>query len=295
MTIGIEAQRISRKKKHGMDIVAIELIKKLQIIDTKNQYFIFIKDEEDNTVIKETPNFKVVKIKSAPYPYWEQALLPAEVKKHKIDLLHCTSNTAPIHSTVPTIITLHDIIYLEKLNFTKGTPYQIFGNFYRRWNVPKVVKKASKILTVSDYERNRIQDHFKLPADQIVTVYNGVGDSFKRIEDENLRLNIKKKYNLPDEYIFFLGNTDPKKNVEGVLKSLSILRKQNKLNFRLLMLDIDRGYLQNIASKIGDTEILNYITFCGYVPNYELPAIYILHGAIIFISILKGKFWHSHS
>jgi glycosyltransferase involved in cell wall biosynthesis len=289
MTIGIEAQRISRKKKHGMDIVAIELIKQLQVLDKENQYFIFIKDDEDNDIIKDTDNFKVVKIKSAPYPYWEQVLLPAELKKHKVDLVHCTSNTAPIYADVPpTVITLHDIIYLEKLNFSKGTLYQIFGNFYRRWNVPRVVRKASKILTVSEYERQRILQHFKLPDDQVVTVYNGVGESFKKIDDASTLQDIKKKYNLPDEYIFFLGNTDPKKNVEGVLKSLSILRKENKLTFQLLMLDINRDYLQNLASRIGDTEVLNHITFCGYVPNYELPAIYSMAKVFLYPSLRES-------
>jgi glycosyltransferase involved in cell wall biosynthesis len=288
MTIAIEAQRISRKKKHGMDIVAIELIKQLQLLDKENQYLIFIKDDEDNDVIKDTDNFKVVKIKSAPYPYWEQVLLPAELKKRNIDLVHCTSNTAPIYTDVPTVITLHDIIYLEKLNFTKGTLYQIFGNFYRRWNVPRVVSKASKILTVSEYERQRILQHFRLPDDHVVTVYNGVGESFKKIEDNATLQSISKKYNLPDNYIFFLGNTDPKKNVEGVLRSLSILRRQNKLTFQLLMLDINRDYLQNLASKIGDTEVLSHITFCGYVPNYELPAIYSMAKLFLYPSLRES-------
>jgi glycosyltransferase involved in cell wall biosynthesis len=288
MIVGIEAQRISRKKKHGMDIVAIELIKQLQIIDNKNQYFIFIKDDEDNDVIKESNNFKVIKIKNAPYPYWEQVLLPREVKKNNIQLLHCTSNTAPLFSSVPTLITLHDIIYLEKLNFTKGTLYQIFGNFYRRWNVPRVVKKASKIFTVSDYERNRILQHFNLATDQVITVYNGVGEAFKKVTDTRILQIIKQKYSLPDDYVFFLGNTDPKKNVMGVLKALSLLRLQNKLSFRLLMLDIDRDYLQGLATKIGDTEVLNHITFCGYVPNYELPAIYSMAKLFLYPSLRES-------
>ncbi len=43
MKIGIEGQRIFRKKKHGMDMVALELIKNLQIIDQENEYFIFVR------------------------------------------------------------------------------------------------------------------------------------------------------------------------------------------------------------------------------------------------------------
>ena len=115
MKIGIEAQRIFRKKKHGMDIVALQLIRELQKADTENEYFIFVKADEDHAVLQETPNFKIITIKSAPYPYWEQVLLPREAKKYGVDVLHCTSNTAPIRIDIPLVITVHDIIYLEKV------------------------------------------------------------------------------------------------------------------------------------------------------------------------------------
>src|SRR5690606_1350661 len=173
MKIGIEAQRIFRKKKHGMDIVALQLIRELQKADTENAYFIFVKEDEDHGVLQETPNFKIITIKSAPYPYWEQVLLPREAKKYGVDVLHCTSNTAPIRIDIPLVITVHDIIYLEKVNLTAGTWYQRLGNLYRRWNVPAVAGKSARIITVSDYERERIINHFALPTNHVQTVYNG--------------------------------------------------------------------------------------------------------------------------
>jgi glycosyltransferase involved in cell wall biosynthesis len=247
-----------------------------------------MQDDEDNNVVIPSKNFKIIKLKSSPYPYWEQVLLPQAIKEHNIDLLHCTSNTAPLFTKVPTVITLHDIIYLERLNFTKGTLYQIIGNLYRRWNVPQVVKKASTIITVSKYEKQRILDHFNLTSEQVITVHNGVGDLFEKVDDLSKLNAIKEKYNLPDNYIFFLGNTDPKKNVEGVMRTLSLMRKKNKLNFKLLMLDIDRNYLQQIAKKIGDENVLSHITFCGYVPNHELPAIYSMAKVFLYPSIRES-------
>ena len=59
--IGIEAQRIFRKKKHGMDMVALELIRNLQTIDKKNEYFIYVKEDEDNQILEPSENFHVVK------------------------------------------------------------------------------------------------------------------------------------------------------------------------------------------------------------------------------------------
>ena len=62
MKIGIEGQRLFRRKKHGMDMVALELIKNLQIIDKENEYVIFVKPDEDNTCIPQAVNFKVVEV-----------------------------------------------------------------------------------------------------------------------------------------------------------------------------------------------------------------------------------------
>jgi glycosyltransferase involved in cell wall biosynthesis len=287
MKIGIEAQRLFRKKKHGMDIVALEMIKALQQLDTVNQYFIFVKADEDNQVIKDTGNFKIISIEGGPYPYWEQVLLPKAANHYSVDILHCTSNTAPLKLKMPLVVTLHDIIYLEKLNLTKGTWYQRIGNLYRRWNVPRVVKRSSRLITVSDYERDRILSHFRLRDEQVDTVYNGVGKNFQPQTEQSLQ-NIKKKYNLPDNYVFFLGNTDPKKNVEGVLKALSHLRKRNALNFKLLMLDIDRDYLQRMANKIGDETLMDSIAFSGYVPNQDLPAIYAMAKLFLYPSLRES-------
>lgn len=274
MRIGIEAQRIFRKKKHGMDMVALELIKQLQIIDTQNEYFIFVNTMEDKESLQETANFKIVYLKESSYPVWEQYHLPKAVKKYKLDVLHCTSNTAPLYTSVPLVITLHDIIYLEKWNFTQGTAYQIVGNLYRRWNVPQVVKKARHIITVSNFERGRIADYFKLPTHQLSAIYNGVGIHFKKVSNLAELERTKRTYHLPDNFIFYLGNTDPKKNVMGVLKAFSILKKRGNLDTKLLMLDIDRDYLLNIMQQINDIGLMNDIVFSGYVPNKDLPAIY---------------------
>lgn len=281
MRIGIEAQRLFRKKKHGMDIVALELIKALQKLDTPHQFVVFVKPDEDDKVILPTHNFEIVKVEGGPYPIWEQVKLPAAVKEHKIDVLHCTSNTAPLKCPVPLVITLHDIIYLEKLNLSQGTWYQRIGNLYRRWNVPKVVKISKAIATVSNYERKRIIDHFGLPPEKVTTVYNAVGEHFKPIDDEMALQSIRLKYKLPKSYMFFLGNTDPKKNVRGVMTALKLLKSQNKLPLPLVMPDLDRDYLQRTLQELKATDLKDNIITCGYVPNHELPSI--INNATIFL------------
>lgn len=279
MKIGIEAQRIFRKKKHGMDMVALELIRNLQEVDHENQYVVFVAPDEDDQIIQETANFRIVKLDGGFYPLWEQIALPRAVKREGCDILHCTSNTAPIFSPVPVVDILHDIIYMEKsyLQILKGTgtPYQKFGNIYRKMVVPRVVKKSIRITTVSHFEKNRIGEFFGMKGDsRLRAVYNGFGRHFKPITDKAELLRIKEKYHLPDRYFFFLGNTDPKKNTRGVLQAFSDFMKQSNVDYKLVMLDYDRNELEKLVIGIGDPGLVNRIVLTGYVVNTELPGIY---------------------
>ena len=112
MRIGIEAQRIFRKNKHGMDYVVLEEIRELQKTDTKNEYFVFVAPGEDHC-LTDTRNVHILEIGNGFYPMWEQIALPRAIKQLNLDMLHCTSNIAPLHCKVPLILTLHDIIFLE--------------------------------------------------------------------------------------------------------------------------------------------------------------------------------------
>jgi len=279
MKIAIEGQRLFRKKKHGMDMVALELIRNLQLIDHENEYVIFVKPDEDDQVIQETPNFKIVKLDGGFYPLWEQIALPKAAASEGCDILHCTSNTAPIFSSIPVVDTLHDIIYMEhsylKILQGSGTPYQKFGNVYRKLIVPRIVRKSRKIITVSHFEKNRIADFFGMKGNpRLTAVYNGVGEHFKPVTDRAELTRVKEKYHLPDHFFFFLGNTDPKKNTKGTLKAYADFVKQTNSEMQLLMLDYDQNELKKMLSEIGAPELLGRIHLTGYVVNTDLPAIY---------------------
>ncbi|HFB62241.1 MAG TPA: glycosyltransferase family 1 protein [Bacteroidetes bacterium] len=292
MKIGIEGQRLYRKRKHGMDMVALELIKELQKLDKKNEYVIFVKPDEDNRIFEPTDNFKFVELGGGPYPTWEQFALPKAAKAEGCDLLHCTSNTAPLNPGMPLVITLHDIIYMESISLFKkgGTAYQKFGNMYRRFVVPRVMKKSDKIITVSEFEKNRIREFFGFPPDddRLVAIYNGVSEHFRKIDDEKELKRVKELYHLPDRFLFFLGNTDPKKNTKGALKAFSDYLKKTGDDMYLVMLDYEQSELEKLLSDIGDKELINRIILTGYVGNTDLPAIYNLCKVFLYPSLRES-------
>lgn len=262
-----------------MDMVALELIRHLQLIDQENEYFIFVKPDEDHTVIQETANFRIIEIPGGPYPYWEQVLLPRAAKKCGCEILHCTSNTAPLFCSIPLVLTLHDIIFMEssvwQLLRGAGSRYQKFGNVYRHLIVPRLIRKCKKIITVSNYEKDRIAAFFNIhDNDKLLTVYNGVSEYFQPVTDNTTLQRVREKYHLPERYFFFLGNTHPKKNTIGVLKAYAEYCRREGKGIKLVMIDYDQTELARLLDSIGAPELISQISLTGYVNNRDLPAIY---------------------
>lgn len=288
MKIAIEAQRVFRKKKHGMDIVVLELIRHLQQIDRENEYFILVKPDIDNKVLEETGNFHIIEVSGGPYPVWEQYYLPKALKKINPDILHCTSNTAPVFNDIPLVLTLHDILYMQRIDFTKGSWYQRFGNLYRRWIVPRVVHKCKKVITVSEFEKKEINNQFSLRPDLVQVIYNAYNPDFRPIVDQGKLQVYREKFHLPAQFILYLGNTHPNKNIRNMLKAMSILHSESDEKIPLVMPDIDKTFLSQVLKEIGDPSLCDSIYLTGYVPNHELKYIYNLATLFVYPSFYES-------
>lgn len=284
MRIGIEAQRIFRKNKHGMDYVVLQEIKEIQKMDTKNEYFVFVAPGEDRC-LEDSKNVHIIEIGGNFYPVWEQFTLSKAVKELNLDMLHCTSNTAPIRCKIPLILTLHDIIFLEPRDKSNKSLYQNLGWFYRRLVVPRILRKCKCIITVSNFEMNNIISKLNIPEEQIVMIYNGYNEWFKPTQDID---QIYKKYIDNMGYFFFLGNTDPKKNTERTLIAYSMYLEKSDLKRKLLMADLDKNYLDGIIERNHIENIRDYIVMPGYIVNSDLPYIYNNAFAFLYTSLRES-------
>lgn len=284
MRIGIEAQRIFRENKHGMDYVVLEEIKELQKSDVRNEYFVFVAPGEDRC-LKDSKNVHIIEIGNNFYPLWEQFSLPRAVNQLNLDMLHCTSNTAPIRCKVPLILTLHDIIFLEPRDKSNKSFYQDMGWRYRRFVVPRILKKCKRIITVSDFEYNNIITKLQIPEEKMVMIYNGYNKWFRPVEDTEL---IYQQYIEEPGYFFFLGNTDPKKNTERTLIAYSKYLEMSDVKRKLLMADLDRGYLDEIIDRNDIGNIRDHIVMPGYIKNADLPYIYNNAFAFLYTSLRES-------
>ena len=284
MRIGIEAQRIFRKNKHGMDYVVLQEIKEIQKMDTRNEYFVFVRPGEDRCV-QDTHNMHVIEVNCPTYPLWEQYALPRAAREAGVELLHCTSNTAPVRCRIPLILTLHDIIFLEPRDKANKSLYQNMGWLYRRLVVPHILKKCRRIITVSDFEMQNIINKLHLPPLQVAMIYNGYNEWFRPLDDKD---EVYKKYIDKPGFFFFLGNTDPKKNTERTLVAYARYLEQSEVKRPLLMADLEKKYFDDIIARNNIGHIREHIKSPGYIVNSDLPYIYNAAFAFLYTSLRES-------
>jgi len=144
--------------------------------------------------------------------------------------------------------------------------------------VPRILDKCQRIITVSNYEMENIIARLRIPRERMAMIYNGYNEWFRPTEDKQ---EVYRKYIQEKGYFFFLGNTDPKKNTERTLVAYSKYLTRSTVKRKLLMADLDEGYLKGIITRNHIENILPNIVMPGYIVNSDLP--YIYQGAFAFL------------
>ncbi|MFZ4056703.1 MAG: glycosyltransferase family 4 protein [Ferruginibacter sp.] len=288
----IEAQRLFRKQKHGMDVVALELLQRLRKEAARFNITVVVKADED-ICLQAAPKFSIDVLKAAFYPLWEQWILPRHVAKTNNAFLHCTGNTAPLWGKTPLLVTIHDLIFLEENYLLKkdgGSWYQRFGNVYRSLVVPRVAERAKYIITVSEFQRELIMKRLNVAPEKISVVYNGADERFFVLHQPSNIAQTIQKYGINGfPYIFFLANTEPRKNTDGVLKAFAIFCKQYpQYNHKLVIKGLSVEQLQKKIMECGAAAYADRIHRVGYIDYEDLPMLYQGASMLWFPSFSEG-------
>lgn len=292
-TICIEAQRLFRKQKHGMDVVALEILQRLRYANTDYHIKVIVKEDEDHC-LENSETLSVQTLKPAFYPFWEQWILPYYLSTDDtVKLLHCTGNTAPVWGKTPLLVTIHDLIFLEENYLFKkdgGSLYQRFGNVYRSIVVPIIAKRARYIITVSEFQRQLIIKMLHISPDKVSVVYNGADERFFiRSEDKAIQEALTK-YRIPNKpYFFFLANTEPRKNTDGVLQAFSYFCKTYpEHDHHLVIKGLTDEILRKKITAAGADAVADRIHRIGYINYDDLPLLYQGASILWFPSFSEG-------
>ena len=171
---------------------------------------------------------------------------------------------------------------------SSDTFYQRFGNYYRRFIVPHSVKKSKAIITVSEFEKTRILNRLKIEDDKIHVIYNGVSPIFNTARNVTKEENVVAKYQLPKEYILFLGNTSVRKNPVRVIEAYLLYLTQDKNPYPIVTPGLNREFITDILKKHNQLKYDYLFITPGYIDRGDLPTLYSLSKLFLFPSLAEG-------
>ena len=237
-------------------------------------------------------NAEAVTLKRVPFDtsnrlkriLYENIYLPFYFTKGGYYLYHSPGYTLPFFFNLPSIVTVHDLIALDFPELCQSETALYFLKV-----LPRSIRKSKKIIAVSNTVKRDILTRFpQIDENKISVIYHGIHTRFYRIDEANLLSGVQKKYNLPDKYIFFIGNLEPKKNVVRLIEAFCLLKKQYQIEHQLVIAGRFAWKYAPILDCVAGNSYEDDIKFLGYVDETDLPAIYSLAEVLAFPSIYEG-------
>lgn len=285
MLIGIDA-RFALRKRRGVGKYSLNLIKYLSEIDNDNKYILYTNREDVEGVISKCGNFQIKNIGSWNYLIWEQIILPLQAKKDKIDILHCTANTAPmvLFGNLKLVSTIHDVSYLKPYSIMPKSSYlyQRLGRMYRKVIVPQSLRRVSAVITVSEFAKKDILAHFSfLSEENIFITYESMSEVFEVTDKEQAKAFVKLRYGITGNYILNVGGRDPQKNTAFLVEGFLELKKNKKFSERLVIVGFLNYEKTDFYKDLNNSEFKNEVFFIEFASEGDLVQLY--NGAEIFI------------
>lgn len=269
----------------GIGRYVSELIFNLEKIDKENHYFILINRENENKYNPVNSNFEKVVVDIAWYGIKEQINIPKVLNKIKPDLVHFPHFNVPIFFKFPFVVTIHDLI-LTKYPSRRATtlsPIKYFmKNILYRIIISHAVKYSKAIIAVSEFTKKDIIDFFRISDKKVFVTYEGVSRALA-INNENS--NVLENLNIKKDFLFYVGNAYPHKNLEFLISSFN--KFKNLENYELVLVGKEDYFYKRLKTFVKDGNFKNII-FAGFVDDENLSVLYKKCSAYIFPSLCEG-------
>jgi glycosyltransferase involved in cell wall biosynthesis len=246
------------------------------------------------------PNFEQPRLKFHPAPtplfnsssnlakvWFEQITFPRVCQKLGVDLAHVPYFGSPLSPTVPTVVTIHDLIPMVLPEYRGDWRVRLYTSL-----VAAAAPRANIILADSQASKRDIIARLDVPGEQVRVVYLAPAPHYQPATNWQQIGEVKKKYNLPAEFVLYLGGYDTRKNVSALLHAYTWVSSTLKDAFPLVLAgqlpQTDTPFFPNplrIARELG---IEDYIVTPGWIAEEDKPALYSAATVFVYPSRYEG-------
>jgi len=236
MRIGIDARLLERERT-GIGRVLEGVLNCILSLDKNNEYFLFsfgnLKSyKEKGFKIISTGRNKLIPLKIYS-PIWLNFVLPCYIRKNNIDLFLFPSSLIPIvNLKCKKVILLCDVFHKVNKSY-----HPFFYRKYLNLFLDFSVKESDLILTISENSKKDILNFYEVPEEKIKMVYLAAGEEFRpRSLTSEQKEYLIRKYNLPSNFVLYIGIIDFRKNIDAIIKTADILVNKGKKDVHFVLI-----------------------------------------------------------
>ncbi len=287
MKIGFDAKRFFLNST-GLGNYSRDLVRGVLEEEKDNDYFLYTTGGEidlKTKFLKNHSNIKIVtptgiykKMKS----YWRSVRLEKQLLKDGVEVFHGLSHEIPKKnklSKIKYVVTIHDLIFLRfPENYNR-----IDREIYKK-KVEYACTTADKIIAISEQTKRDLMEFLKVPSHKIEVIYQSCAASFHHISDYRYRHLVQKKYNLPENYILYVGTIEKRKNLATLVEAIG------KSNTQLPLVAIGKqtDYTKEVMDMIDKYKLGNQVALLQNISFLDLPSIYQSANLFVYPSLFEG-------
>ena len=275
--IAVDASRTTRLRRTGTENYALQLIR--QWVETANQHHmtLYFRDAPPPNLFPNQPNFEQKVIEFSRL--WTHLRFAAELWRTRPDVTFVPAHTLPFVFPGKAVVTVHDLGYLY---FPDAHPPK--ERRYLDATTRFSSRRATLILADSLATKTDLISHYGVSEQKIRVVYPGVDENLAPVHDPDKLKRVRVKYGLPEQYLFFLGTLQPRKNIARLVEGFAKWRSSSGNREVALVLGGQKGWLYQEAWTSG----VGGVILPGYIADEDAATLYSGALALVFPSLYEG-------
>ncbi|MBC8369361.1 MAG: glycosyltransferase family 4 protein [Planctomycetes bacterium] len=279
---------LSGYHKGGAYVYGLELLRNLQQLNAEldiKLFFNFMRSTHKPKMLETCAATEIEQysLSQIPPQILRRFHVPTEWLAGEHDVLHGPFDLMAHTSKAARVVTIHDLAFLRAPD---GLPQQWIAD--RKRLVPPSAKRAHRVITVSEFSKRDIVEHFQIDPQRVQAIYHGITPGLVPSNNPTAdRQRIAERYGVSDNFILYLGTLQPNKNIEGLCAAFQIMKQQGYPG--KLILAGAQGWLfdemwQRIVNRQHDKDVV----LTGFVDREDIPRLYGTCDAFALVSFLEG-------
>jgi glycosyltransferase involved in cell wall biosynthesis len=286
LNIAINTRLLIKDKLEGIGWFSFEVLYRIVKSHPEHQfYFIFDRPFSEDFIFGKNVTPIVLSPQARHpilYKIWFNYRIPSILKKYSIDVFLSPDGFLSLRTKTPQIPVIHDLNFEH---YPEDLPKKD-SRYYRRY-MPLFAHKAAHILTVSEFSKHDIHAKYSIELSKISVAYNGVGDEFKPINEDEL-FSAKSTYSEGFDYFVYIGALHKRKNIERMLLAFDQFKNNHPSTLKFVIVGAKLFKDNSIEKVYTELKHKRDIIFTGRLPKNKLVKVTAAANALIYVSYFEG-------